>query len=70
MLPMLSMCSQCAQWVFGPLSPVTITMPAYQFGSIGQRARRMFQRREGSPFIFNVNEHAVGRPGYLIPYHH
>jgi len=22
MLPMLSMCSQCAQWVFGPLSPV------------------------------------------------
>ena len=24
MLPVLSMCSQCAQWVFGPLSPVIL----------------------------------------------
>jgi len=41
-------------------------MQAYQSRSIGQRAHRTFQRREVTPFLYNINEHVVSYPGLPI----
>ena len=56
MLPLLSMCSQCAQWLFGPLSPVSRVQ---DFGNLvlilvvnfHRRRRCNFAVRNGAGFV-------------------
>ena len=52
MLSVLTMCSQCAHWVYGPLSPVSIAFIMYYIYLL----HRGLQQRSESNFVFSFLE--------------